>query len=116
MCKTCDNGICTNGCVAGPAPAAQPQGQPKGGKISRAAVMLCKNPQFRIWLDRRAKTRFGIPTEDGTHTEEDAKAFVLRWCQVDSRALLDHDHEAAQRFGYLVSRFKKYRDEVMGGV
>ena len=81
------------------------QQKPKGGQLSRTAAMLCKNPTFRLWLDRRAKTRFGLQLSDGTHTEEDARDFILKWCEVSSRAHIDNNPKAIERLKYVIHRF-----------
>lgn len=62
----------------------------KGGPLARLAGRLCQKPEFQ----RFAKV----------DSIEAAAAWVRKTCQVDSRAQLDHDDEAAQRFHNLVRR------------
>lgn len=87
---------------------AEAQPQLKGGRIARSAVMLCKDSNFRLWLDRRCKAKFQMDIADGTHTEQDAKDFILKWCEIDSRALLDHNKQAGQRYGYMLNHYRKW--------
>jgi hypothetical protein len=59
------------------------------------AVQLCNNPEFRAY--------FGIGSTD------EAAAYIRRVCHVDSRAELDRDPQAADRFHALVRRPFAYR-------
>lgn len=82
----------------------------KGGDISRRAAMLCQSAEFRLYLDRRCRAKFKMAIDDGTHTEQDARDWLVRACGIGSRAELDHNPEAARRFGYVVNRFKRWRE------
>ncbi len=68
---------------------------PKGGFLARNAALLCQNSSFRLYLDRRRAAKFGLDIPDGTHTEDDARDFLLKACGISSRAELDHDPQAA---------------------
>lgn len=60
------------------------------------ACIFCRDPEFHRWLSETA----GLPKpRDGQ-----AKAFILRQCQVESRNDLDTDPDAAQRFHDLVRK------------
>lgn len=86
--------------------------QPKGGRIARSAVMLCKNAAFRLYLDRRTRHKHGLQAwelPDGTHTEQDAKDFILKACGIASRAALDHNPQAAKTFKYIQRLFSQYQ-------
>ncbi len=87
--------------------AEQPD-QPKGGRLARAAAMLCQDERFRLYLDRRCRARFGLQVADGTHTADDAKDWLLRWCEIQSRAELDHNRQAAGRFNYVRKVYGQY--------
>lgn len=82
--------------------------QIKGGKLARNAAFMCQNPEFRLWLDRRRSAKFNMKIEDGTHTEEDAKEFILRACGIASRAELDHNAAAAKMFYKIQKLFNQY--------
>lgn len=65
-------------------------GRVKGGALARFAGMLCGNPEF--W--RLVASRTGNPCQ----SPEDAKAYVLRVCGIESRAQLDHVPSAEAKF------------------
>lgn len=67
----------------------------KGGFLARNAALLCQDSQFRLYLDRRRAARFSLDIPDGTHTEDDARGFILQACGISSRAELDHNPQAA---------------------
>ena len=62
----------------------------KGGALAKFAGMICGNPEF--W--RLVAHRTGKPCESA----EDAKAYVLRVCDIESRAQLDHVPAAEAKF------------------
>ncbi len=80
----------------------------KGGKLAQRAAILCHDANFRLWLDRRRKAKFGFDIPDGTHTEQDAKEFILQACGIESRRELDHNQIAAKRFKYVIHHFNKF--------
>lgn len=86
--------------------------QSKGGPVARQAAMLCQDPAFRLYLDRRRRHRFGIPEHllpDGTHTEQDARDWLVAACRVTSRADLDHSPAAGRVFRQIRNRFNHWR-------
>lgn len=62
----------------------------KGGALAKFAGRLCGNPEF--W--RLVESRTGKPCESA----EDAKTYVLRVCDIESRAQLDHVPAAEAKF------------------
>jgi hypothetical protein len=58
--------------------------KPKGGALSKLAGMWCASPEFQTW----SKTNGGA----------DARMFMLQACEIDSRAELDHNPQAAEKF------------------
>lgn len=80
----------------------------KGGRFARSAAMLCQAKEFRLYLDRRRRAKFGMDIEDGTHTEQDAKDFIYQVCGVSSRKEIDHNPVALQNFKYLFFCYRKY--------
>ena len=69
--------------------------KPKGGALSKLAGMWCSNPDFQAW--------------SGTITTTDASIFIRQACEIDSRAELDHNEEAAEKFHRLIrGPFSKY--------
>lgn len=66
----------------------------KGGPLAMLAGQLCEDPAFQAWMAiryRHAVDRNAPPAK--------ATAALVRWvCEVDSRAKLDHDLAAADRF------------------
>lgn len=76
---------------------------------ARAAGILCRDPVFRLYLDRRARARFGADVPDGTHSEEDASDWIRKACGIDSRAELDTSPQAAATFRMIRNRFNHWR-------
>lgn len=86
--------------------------QPKGGSLTKAAVMLCKSAAFRLYLDRRTRHKYSLQEwqlPDCTHNEQDAKEFILKACGIASRAELDHNLRAAKTFKYIQRLFSQYQ-------
>lgn len=69
-------------------PSAEP---PKGGKLAQRAAMLCAQGGFRAFL--------------GAATEIGAAEILRQDCGIDSRAELDHNDAAAQRFREIEARY-----------
>lgn len=64
--------------------------KPKGGELARMAGVFCADPKFWAWIN-------GV--SDGyVSNESEAAAWVRRTCDIDSRAELDHNKEAADYF------------------
>lgn len=70
---------------------------PKGGPQSKRAARLCNHSDFIGWLSRR-----GIVQGDVTPAE--VAEWMRKECDIDSRAQLDHDEAALQRFEDRVMR------------
>ena len=73
--------------------AAHPQ--MKGGPLARLAGQLCQLPDFQAFAS--------------AHGADEAAAFIRRVCRVESRAELDHDQQARDRFHELVRKPFAYR-------
>jgi hypothetical protein len=67
----------------------------KTGPICLLAVRLSKNPDFWAFASARSA--------------DEAAAFIRRVCHVESRAHLDHDQQARERFHELVRKPFAYR-------
>lgn len=65
--------------------------------LSRAAAMMCANPDFQKWL--------GVSDKDA------AAEFVRVACNVKSRREFDTDPEAAERFHTLRKQFINRKEE-----
>lgn len=73
-----------------PLPEAEPEDEkPKGGELAKLAGRLCESPEFRQWLS------IG---HGSLMSPEGAAMHVRSVCGVLSRAGLDHDKQAAQKF------------------
>lgn len=77
-------------------------------KLSQSAAVLCKDWRFRVWLDRMRSRKYGVDMPDGTHSEEDARLWLLRACSVSSRSEIDGNPEAAHMFRKIRSAFYAY--------
>lgn len=64
---------------------------PKGGPLAKLAGQWCRDPAFHRWLGM-----------DGPSAVDKAVDVIRARCQVVSRADLDNDHEAAERFHALI--------------
>lgn len=70
------------------------QGIPPQSRLSYAAAMICKNPQFWLWCRENGYTLAGNQVVD----EESAKLWIYMMCHIDSRAELDVDEVSAELF------------------
>jgi hypothetical protein len=82
----------------------------KGGFLARNAALLCQDESFRLYLDRRRAAKFKLSIPDGTHTEDDARDFILQACGISSRAELDHSHEAATTYRQIKHHYRRWID------
>lgn len=64
--------------------------KPRGGDLARMAGVFCADPKFWAWIN-------GV-SDDYVSNESEAAAWVRRTCDIDSRAELDHNKEAADYF------------------
>ncbi|MCE8023639.1 hypothetical protein [Billgrantia aerodenitrificans] len=86
--------------------------QPKGGRLARQAAMLCQDPAFRLYLDRRRRHKHGLSESqlpDGTHNQDDARDWLCQACCIESRAELDHNPQAAETFEGIRQRYINWR-------
>lgn len=80
--------------------------------MARQAAMLCQDPAFRLYLDRRRRHKLGMTEAalpDGTHNEQDARDWLCAACGIQSRAELDHSPQAATTFKRIQQRYGKWR-------
>ncbi|SFU79623.1 hypothetical protein [Halomonas korlensis] len=90
---------------------------PQGGHVARSAAMLCQDPAFRLYLDRRRRHKLQLDESqlpDGTHSEQDARDWLCAACNIRSRAELDHDYEAERTFRQVRNRFNRWRAKQRG--
>jgi hypothetical protein len=72
----------------------------KGGPKSRHAGRLCREPDFQEFV--RAVTKRHTLNEDYKTEETHAAVFVRQKCGIESRAELDHNPEALEKYKILV--------------
>ena len=70
--------------------------KPKGGQWAKLAGMWCADPDFRVWADAQMLDDMGIEDAD------DAADYVRIVCMVESRAELDNDPRAFDKFNRLI--------------
>ena len=72
--------------------------KPKGGALAKLAGMWCNDPEFHQWA--MATTHNGIywPCDN----PQEAKELVCELCDIESRAELDHNADAADKFHQLI--------------
>ena len=73
------------------------QTRPKGGPICKRAVLLCKNPEFRLWWMGFSGLR--------NDAERLTKERMYQVFGITSRAELDHNEEAADNFEQIERNF-----------
>ncbi|MCE8014100.1 hypothetical protein HOP57_21485 [Halomonas daqingensis] len=74
--------------------------------------MLCQDPWFALYLDRRRRYKYGLSERelpDGTHNTQDARDWLVAACGITSRAELDHFPIARQRFLGIRQRFMNWK-------
>ncbi len=85
-------------------PVQQPQvaaEKPKGGALAKLAGRWCQDPMFWAWLETDPLNAARSPAG--------AAACVYALCEIGSRADLDHNQEAAEKFHRLIrGPFIKY--------
>jgi len=77
--------------------AQRQEPKPKGGVLSQEAARKCRELAFCEYSD--------------SATEDEAREFILEKCQIKSRAELDHDPAAAERFKVLMREFAAWVSE-----
>lgn len=65
------------------------------------ACVFCKEPAFQAWVHTQMS---GCRNDGCKGSEAEAKAFILKTCDVKSRNDLDRDPAAAERFHELVRK------------
>ena len=90
----------------------------KGGPRSKHAARLCQNDRFLWWLTMQVKAGELAAAEPGGFTEALGPAEAAEWmrktCEIDTRAQLDHDPAALERFEQRVQRpFLRYEADLM---
>lgn len=79
--------------------------KPKGGPLAKLAGMWCNDPEFWKWINSTPHNGTSWPC----HGVYEAKELILALCDIGSRAELDSDHEAAEKFHRLIrGPYSKY--------
>lgn len=81
---------------------------------AQAAGVLCRDPAFRLYLDRRARAKFGADVPDGTHNEQDARDWLCQACGIQSHAELEQNRQAKATFRRIRNRFTRWRAHQQG--
>ena len=71
----------------------------KGGALSIEAAGMCKSDRFQ---------KFSVEQSGLEPSEENAKNYIYGYCGIESRALLDHDFAAEQKFYDLKLEFMRW--------
>ena len=64
--------------------------KPKGGALSKLAGMWCASPEFWAWLE--------TDPDNACHSPQGAASCIYTICDITSRAELDHNPQAAEKF------------------
>jgi hypothetical protein len=78
--------------------------KPKGGELAKRAGILCSDSRFWAWSSKRHE--YLLPA-DPKNAEGMATAYLRIECDIKSRAELDHNPEAAEKFKALEFEFKQ---------
>ena len=81
----------------GHAAVVEPE-KPKGGTLAKSAGIICSDAMFQDF----ARHKGYAPTCDG------ACHLIYIFCDIDSRAELDHDARAAARYRALMANFREW--------
>jgi hypothetical protein len=68
--------------------------KPKGGALAKLAGMWCNDQEFWAWLE--------TDPDNACHSAQGAAACLYSICGIKSRAELDNDHVAAEKFHRLI--------------
>lgn len=78
---------------------------PKGGDLAKLAGILCGDPEFQAWIEKAAAPTWQIADAPADATPAERAAVLVRlMCGVESRAELDHNGDAAERFHELIRK------------
>jgi len=72
----------------------------KGGKLAQDAAIICATAEFQHFVELQGVEPVG---------EESAAEYVRVFCNVESRAELDHNPKAAERFASLMRSYRAWR-------
>lgn len=90
----------------------------KPAGLAQQAGILCNDPSFQLYLDRRSRAKFGITPEalpDGTHNADDARDWLVAACKIQSRRELDANVEASRTFRQIRNRWQRWRARESAG-
>lgn len=79
----------------------------KGGPLSRSAAQMCENQRFQEFIvawNRNLRMQWAEVHDP----VENAALLLRRRCEVDSRAELDHNPVAANRFHVLMREYREW--------
>lgn len=79
--------------------------RPKGGPLAKLAGQWCADVRFQNWIG----TMYGNISEGSNPSEAVARDVLCDVCRIESRAELDHDAQARQRFNeYIREPYRKH--------
>lgn len=83
----------------------KPKEKPKGGPLSQEAAKMCDRETFQQFLLEKYDHQWGWWMQSLKSPVDIAAACVRNICAVESRADLDHNREAANRFRDLMREY-----------
>ena len=87
----------------------QVEAGPKGGPLAKWAGILCADPLFWEW-NNALNIEHGYSSS--VFTERDARAVILKMCDIESRRMLDHDAKAGRTFREdIMAPFSAWKNE-----
>lgn len=85
----------------------QPEPEQKGGPLSKSAAMQCQYPPFQEFaVEKLREMNFAWPVE--ASKEQLARELILKVCEIESRAELDHNEQAEMRYSELMHAYRQW--------
>jgi hypothetical protein len=80
----------------------------KGGALARQAGMFCLNDRFQEFLFSCHEDKWKSAEQSDIDTGAIAAIVLRQLCGIKSRAEIDHNKEAAKKFGELMKQYNRW--------
>ena len=81
--------------------------KPKGGSLAESAGLICREPRYHAFLQSVYQKEWLKCTKDST--DDEVAAIVMRdVCGMESRAELDHNKEAVEKFKRHMAEYRMW--------
>ena len=86
--------------------------KPKGGSLSKSAARICEQPAFHTFVADRMRAAF-MPWPSNLSNSDVSAKFMRSYCEINSRAELDHNPEAEARLKQLMKEFREFQESAI---